>query len=411
VLALAQWTVSGSVFRTIDALPAAPAFSALQDLRARLKLPRFVMLVDADNKLPVDFENVLSLQSFIKVAKRAATVVLGELFPAPDELPAQGEEGRFHHELVMPFVRRAPAGNMNSIAPVHVIADPARRRKPPGSDWLFVKIYCGIASADRLLTGTVAPLVAALRAERAIDRWFFVRHADPRRHLRLRFRGEPSLLWNEVAPQLLACLGNARDVIHNLAIGTYDREEGRYGGEYALDVAERIFEADSDAVLAIVQRYGSDIEARWRLALRGMDALLENFGFSVHQKRQVVDACRSEQISHHGYDGLKRQLGDRYRRFRSEVEALLVTPPDIFIPGVQAIEARSRTIEPLVAVLGQLKEEGRLLTQRTALAGSYLHMWANRMFRTSGNAQELVLYEFLHRIYEGRIERKHAGDS
>ena len=74
VFALAQWTISSSELRRIARLSAAPRFGALQELRARLQLPRFVVLADADNALPIDFDNALSLQSFMKTAERSSRV-------------------------------------------------------------------------------------------------------------------------------------------------------------------------------------------------------------------------------------------------------------------------------------------------------------------------------------------------
>jgi hypothetical protein len=40
------------------------------------------------------------------------------------------------------------------------------------------------------------------------------------------------------------------------------------------------------------------------------------------------------------------------------------------------------------------------------LAGSYVHMHLNRMFRSAANQQERVLYEFLARTYQSRMARQ-----
>jgi len=39
----------------------------------------------------------------------------------------------------------------------------------------------------------------------------------------------------------------------------------------------------------------------------------------------------------------------------------------------------------------------------TSLAGSFLHLHANRVLRAAARAQELVLYDFLARLYESRL--------
>ncbi len=292
VFALAQWTISSSDLQRIARLSAAPRFSALQELRARLQLPRFVVLADADNALPIDFDNALSLQSFLKTAERSSRVVLNEVFPPPHELVVRGDEGRFQHELVIPFVRASAAmttDNVSRASSPRVYDTKAKHH--PGSRWLFVKAYCGAAAVDRTLVDIVAPFVAAQRRRQAIDRWFFVRYADPHWHLRVRFRGEPSRLWTEVAPALLESLANADGLIDRTVVDTYDREEDRYGGLAAMDVAERLFEADSDAAVAIIREYGGDLDARWGLALYGMDALMSDFGLSVKDKERRYNAA------------------------------------------------------------------------------------------------------------------------
>ena len=407
VLSLAQWNVSASALRRIDALQPTAAFVALQDMRERLRLPRLVSFVDSDNALPVDFENALSLQSFVRTAKRGITFKLSEVFPAPNELLAHGEDGRFHHELIVPFVRKAVVkGERYDSGPQTLSPYRPEKRKYPGSNWLFVKVYCSAAMADRVLTHIVSPLIIELQQEHAIDRWFFVRYADPQRHLRLRLRGEPSHLWTEVAPRLFASMNSARAIVHKVMVDTYDPEEERYGGEEGLNIAEKIFEADSDAALSIVRDYGGDTEARWRLGLFGMDALMDDCGFSVEQKRQTARWCQYGQITRYeNYHKFKRQLGNSYRKHRREIETILRNPPELYNKGIQAIQARSQRIVDIAASLQQLENDGSLRAPRTAVVGSYLHMWANRIFRRSINAQEIVLYEFLHRIYEGRIER------
>jgi hypothetical protein len=39
------------------------------------------------------------------------------------------------------------------------------------------------------------------------------------------------------------------------------------------------------------------------------------------------------------------------------------------------------------------------------LAASYLHMHANRLLRSAARAQELVLYDWLYRMYEAQAAR------
>ena len=72
--------------------------------RRKRRLPRLVLLAEADNQLLVDFDAALSVDMFVELAHRRSSVALVELFPGPDELLASGPEGTFVHELVIPYL-------------------------------------------------------------------------------------------------------------------------------------------------------------------------------------------------------------------------------------------------------------------------------------------------------------------
>jgi thiopeptide-type bacteriocin biosynthesis protein len=184
-------------------------------------------------------------------------------------------------------------------------------------------------------------------------------------------------------------------------VDTYDREEDRYGGPAAMDVADRLFEADSDAAVAIIQEYGGDLDARWVLALYGMDALMSDFGLSVQDKRATVLRCHAAQISALSNDRRqRRKVGERYRTMRSQIEALFGGSPGPLQPGVTIIRARSAELVRLAAELRGLEQSGPLTFPIDVTLESYLHMWANRVLRAAINLQESVLYDFLGRIYQ-----------
>jgi thiopeptide-type bacteriocin biosynthesis protein len=98
--------------------------------------------------------------------------------------------------------------------------------------------------ADRFLTGTVGPAMAALRDRGAVDDWFFVRYTEGGPHLRIRFRGSGPDLAARVAGELAA---GAPAGIHE---ARYEPEVERYGGPAAIGVAERVFCRSTEVVLA-----------------------------------------------------------------------------------------------------------------------------------------------------------------
>src|SRR6185436_17553588 len=162
---------------------------------------------------------------------------------------AHGPEGRFAHELIVPFVRSA-APPTRATTPAPIQKTHIARRSPPGSEWLYAKIYCGTTSADRVLVNVVAPVIRAANEQGWIDGWFFIRYADPEPHLRVRLHGDPAVLHSSVAPALNAALA-LESHAWRVQLDTYEREIERYGGDEGMLMAERIFHVDSDYALAL----------------------------------------------------------------------------------------------------------------------------------------------------------------
>ena len=62
------------------------------------------------------------------------------------------------------------------------------RKFSPGSEWIYLKIYCGVKTSDIILQETITPLIADLKKQNLIEKWFFIRYNDPKPHLRFRVR-------------------------------------------------------------------------------------------------------------------------------------------------------------------------------------------------------------------------------
>jgi thiopeptide-type bacteriocin biosynthesis protein len=289
-----------------------------------------------------------------------------------------------------------------------------------------MKLYGPASAADRLLTGQVEPVLHQFLESGAADRWFFIRYMDPEPHLRLRVRviGSRGLL--EVRPALEALAGALhRDGgIWRIQWDTYEREVERYGGPEGIEIAERVFHADSEAVVEILGMLWGDagLDARWRLALRGMDRLLDDVELDDRSKLQLMRrAARGFRREFQDEKQLHVELGDKLRRERRALEVLLDSTKDAqsdLLPGLEVLHRRSARLRPLLRELRRWEREGKLDAPVTNIVMSYVHMFANRLLRSAARAHELVLYDFLSRLYESRLAqadkersapRKHRG--
>lgn len=412
VLARATWGMTKDEIEALAKTKGAERFTAVREWREKRRLPRLVALADADNELLVDLDNALSIDTFLDVVEDRDRARLLEFFPGPDELPAQGPEGRFVHEIVVPFVRK-PRGAQSARTQGKLELSPIRRSFPPGTEWLYAKLYTGTATADALLRDVLTPVARELMAAGAADHWFFIRYGDPEWHLRIRFHGDPTRLVTEVFPRLQAAVSPLVDEgrVWRVQLDTYEREVERYGGPEGMLLAERLFHEDSEAVLTILEMLEGDegADIRWRLTLRGIDMLLDDLGFDAATKLRVLSGMRESFTREFGGGkGLRVQLDVRLREERRSLFPLLDPAGDQespLAPALEILHRRSEKNAPIIAELKRLESEGKLTSSLADMAPSYVHMHVNRMIRSAARAHELVLYDFLYQLLESRAAR------
>ena len=396
VLHRATWAVRTEEIPELVAAKGDEAFGRMQELRGARRLPRHVALADEDNQLMVDLDNVLSVEMLVELVRRRPHFRLVEVWPDPAEMVVSSDRGPYVNEVLIPFVRR------ESGIPVAARPRPPapRRSFPPGSEWLYLQVFSGTAVADALLRDVVRPVVSQARAAGAAGTWFFIRYADPEPHLRVRLHGDPARLTGEVLPAFRRALEpELEGRVWRIEIGTYVREVERYGGPDAIEAAEAVFAADSDAVLEVIAA-GGTLDDRWRAALAGMHALFVDLGLDEDAQARVARRMRDGYAAEFAADALlKRQIGERYRTERKSLEPLIAEGLDVW-------KRRSEVVRPLAARLRTLDAKGSLTASFDDLASSFAHMHVNRLLRSSQRAHELVLYDLLDRLYVARAARK-----
>ncbi len=426
LLARASWQVTRSEIEALTKVKETERLLAVERWRRERWLPRWVSLADADNELLLDLTNPLLVDSFVELVSDRTQLRLVEPFPSPEDtaLCVESPEGRFVHEINLPFTRRPPQPEAQEGAATGKVQDRQLARQvtrsfEPGSEWLYATLYGGAASADQVLADGIAPVVRQALRSGAADSWFFIRYADPDLHLRLRFHGDPGRLAAEVLPALrqgvAPMLGDGR--LWRLRLDTYEREMERYGGPAGMEPSEKLFEYDSEAVLAIVRMLDGDegAEYRWRLGVRGLDMLFEDFGLGLDQKLELATQMRSmygREYDANDNKGVKAQLADLVRKHRRDLFSLLDPAQDQeseLWPGFAALHARSKRSKSVIEQLFALEKEGALRGRVRDIVPSYGHMFVNRLMRSSQRAQEMVMYDLLQQTYVSLLARQRQG--
>jgi thiopeptide-type bacteriocin biosynthesis protein len=324
----------------------------------------------------------------------------------------RGPEGAFRTELVVPFVRTGAAAAERPATASEV--QPPPRPYIVGDDWLYAKIYAEPATADRILREVVGPFVGRQRAEGHAQAWHFIRYADPDWHLRVRIHGAGPVLVGRLVPALHDALSPLieRGAVRRLVLDTYEPETARYGGPVGMRLAERLFDIDSDAVLALLGALGPNAPCgpRWRVVLAGVDSLLRVLEVPVEMRIRSLVSFRDsllEELADH--QTLRRTLGERYRTEHGWVEGVVLGGGVAFEPWGAAMEFRAESLRPFAAAVRDAQDSGRLTRATVDLALSYAHMFANRVLPSVARPQELVVYDFLARAYRTAIECGKAG--
>jgi thiopeptide-type bacteriocin biosynthesis protein len=397
VLCPARWLVDARAREALAAEgPASGLMASLRDWRASWMVPRYVYLSFGDNRLLLDLESEAQageLRAEIRRLANGAQLLLQEALPAPHDAWASGPGGHFITELVVPLVLRhelACAAAAKSQPRPDVVAASTERLRPPGSDWLFIKLYGPRAFEDDLLTGPVPQFCQQVITAGAAESWFFIRYADPEPHLRLRFHGDPDRLLKELVPQVCGWATGllTERIITRFCFDTYEREVERFGGPAGVAAAEDLFHADSQAVIDMLRlsRGGLlDLDLS-SLAIISIDDLLASLG-----------ANEVERLIWYQQRVTSRNLaGEEYRKRKDTLRRLLGDPEQIRArPGGDALArvlvARRNGLARIRDQLDSLASAGELLQPKSTLFRSYVHLHCNRLFASDRSAEELIL--------------------
>jgi thiopeptide-type bacteriocin biosynthesis protein len=420
VFARATWRLTREDITALTREKNGPTqYTDVQRWRETRRLPRWVVLADDDNTLPVDLDNPLATESLVQLLKNREVATLTEIYPGADDLFAEGDDGRYVHELLIPCIARSTPEHTPSLLTRQSAPISIQRTFAPGSEWVFTKLYSSPSTSDRLLSQTIGPVSVSLLSKGSIDRWFFVRYGDPDDHLRWRLRVAGTTRAATVQRHIERALATALSsgLVRRLVFDTYEREIERYGGDAGIEMAEQYFWADSEAIVQLLdpeQGIGANTDLRWQCAIAGVDALLSDFGFDVHAKLRLMQKLRDTfGREFHADAAFARQLAVRYRAAKPDLERLLDSHTDGSRSSLDAFAVRSTRAREALGRLHTAENAGSLHVPIAVLAESYVHMHLNRLFRAEQRAHELVIYDFLACLYESRVARhadRHSGD-
>jgi thiopeptide-type bacteriocin biosynthesis protein len=413
IVSLATWFFTHKDVEHLFALKGKDLQLAIKKFQEEHQLPRFLLFVDGDNEMFIDLENEESTVILLGLMKGESVTTLKEYLFDSKSSVVKDSKGYSYQNQFFAILEKNSKSN-KPVLPLNekVLENKVQRHFPIGSEWIYYKLYCGHKSADRILTESVPRLVNALKEEGLIDKWFFIRYVDTEHHLRIRFHIPDANLFNDAFDRVrneVATLEN-EGLVWKAQMETYSREIERYGYE-AMDYSEEVFYHDSEASLSIISLVsgGAGELFRWKYAIKSVDKIFEEFGFDLEQKQMIMGNLRSHFGDEFNMDkGLKRQLDKRFREERKTIEGILEgngidsKENEIINLVLKNRFERNRSTIGNIYSICQKYESGHAFNY---LVMSQMHMAINRLFVSKQRFHEMVVYDFLHRIYTSQIAR------
>jgi thiopeptide-type bacteriocin biosynthesis protein len=370
VLRCAQWRL-----RPMDKLSDRSFESWFLSWREKWNCPRWVYLSVGDNRLLLDIEDPSQVEELRRAIAKGEEVILQEPLPSPADAWLSGPAGKHVVELVVPLRRIVNEASTGRV-PERVL--PRRRTseylyeqsrlKPPGSDWLFLKLYGPRSGEDGLVTGPIRKFCNNLPPG---TQWHFLRYADPRPHLRVRFHSEDEQSATAMFASVTAWAADLLRQEHceSFCIDTYEREIERYGGPTVLPAIESAFSADSCFASDLLSRHSND--DRVVLPVFIVDRLLTLLGLTQDDRlawvREFVEVTPED--------------GRVYREKRHELMAALTSRPEGFLADVEEmIGRRAEAFAHVSSAIKSAETSGVLAASAASIYRSIIHMNFNRVW-------------------------------
>lgn len=379
--------------------------NVLPEFLNTFNIPSKIILLDrGDDELFVDFENDLSLLTFLAEIKTKNNISFIEYLFEPDKsFVTDNEMASYTNQILAFLYKEKPIENI-SIFP---FSEKKRKNNqiqkyfPAGSEWLFYKIYCSESIADEILNQVVFRLANRFLKAKIIDKWFFIRYSDPKTHLRVRFHlkdiANLSYVMNLFNEKINSYIrdGHVRTVQTDL----YEREIKRYK-QYTIENVEDFFFNDTricEKILTKVIKSGDEDE-RWLIALIVLDQTFEGFELTLEERIQMLRKLHNYFLEEHFADKkLRHQLSSMYRE-KKQVISFEITQfkhsSGNYVDFKDLFEERSKLCKLIKTKVIENDSD-----DLASIQSSLMHMSMNRTFNVKQRSHEFVCYSLLLNYY------------
>lgn len=418
ILSQAYWNVKTDKLKTFAKLNETEKLEQFIKLKQEYQLNDLVYLSEGDNELLLDLNNVDCINLLIDVAKKTNQIKLTECMFTLNNLLVKDEKGNgYTNEIIIPFIRKKEEVIVEEKTEIakRPKQSKTQRNFESYSNWVYFKIYTGNKTADKILNNQIWKICNELIKQKVIKKWFFIRYADPKNHIRLRFNLTDSNSFIELNNALNKNFSNLvkSGLIWKIQTDTYQRELERYGND-SIEISEDFFYMNSQVTLEILKLFTNDKaqENRFLVGLLGVIKLYDGFGFSTDERLLLIEKSAlsyGNEFNVPNSENLRTVIKDKYRKILPDLECLLNGKENKSQLNINFFETINKSYKKQVKALDNL---AMMLTQNkyekslNDLMPSYIHMFLNRFFANNQRYEEMLIYQLLEKYYKALKARE-----
>lgn len=369
------------------------------------KLPRLIMLSEGDNELPLDLTNSRSQHILLENLTKKNLVLHEFLYANYSSYVKDMRGNQYCNEVILPL--RTDTRSSERSKPYFTSTN-VPRVFPPGSEWVYAKIYCGHQYAEKILGSHLPEIIRKLKSNGILKKWFFIRYKDPEHHIRLRIEGKTKIDNTVIAQTIQETLTPLlhEDLVSGLQFDTYKREIERYSAEL-IELSEKLFHGDSEYVLQLIEKYPRP-EDRWLAAISGIDKLLTAADLNLEQMRDFSEQMRS--IFSTEFGNIKENDVMLNKQFR-ERKAMIGTTLERKDTNNSSIPSKHLRDQSAKALFSNIeKSDLEISTQKVgSLLANHAHMFIDRLFASDQRLHEFATYHLLNNYFRMQIGKRTAN--
>ncbi|MCR3761350.1 lantibiotic dehydratase [Clostridium felsineum] len=372
--------------------------------KAEWNVPKYVYQVEADNRLMFNLENKVHIKELLNILKKKKNIMIQAVECDFDNCFVYNEKGKYVSEIVVPIIKnniKISSNKFNfNIKESNIDTLDSRRTFFPGSEWLFLKLYGNYSRENELIGFELNEITKELMDENLIQQFFFMRYKDTYNHIRLRFKGNPEILYGKVLRKLNNWFDRLKEngLLTKVEIGTYEREIERYGGIQLIDYAEKVFFYDSQVVSNILYLKGiHELDMDYeQIAICSIISYLEDFNIPYMNQIELLNMVTNQSEYREGFKKKREQytfIGNSNNNF----ENLRKTQEGRMLYSI--LQKRTSAVKEYALKIEEESKNGNLANSKLGIYLSILHLHCNRLFGINREKEKEVISYARHTLY------------